>query len=364
MRVLCAPDAFKGTLDANAAAAAMAKGVRAAGHEAIAMPVADGGEGTVNVLLHALGGTLQHAPCIDPTGRAMEAPYGLLSDGAAIIECAAAGGLPLLSAAERQPLTLTCAGTGQLLVHATEQGANNLLLGIGGTATVDGGAGLLQSLGAILLDASETPLPTPVRPVDLAALHSVRLPEHPPALKGLIDTKAPLLGTQGAARVFGPQKGASPEQVVELESVLNHVASIIDPSGTLHTIHGAGAGGGIGFAVLALGGTLAPGADVVLDAIGIDGALQQADLVLTGEGCIDAQTAQGKAPFIVAQRAAQAGVRCIGIAGMAGDGHAALVDDGPFETIESLIDRFGVEMSMGDPAGALGKAVADLLHTC
>ena len=364
MRVLCAPDAFKGTIDANAAALAMARGVRAAGHEAVCLPVADGGEGTAEVLLHACSGTRQHAPCIDPMGRPMDAWYGLLEGGDAIVECAASGGLPLLAAKERHPLTLTSAGTGHLLAHAARQGARGLLLGIGGTATVDCGAGLLQALGADLLDASGAPLPTPVRPDALAALHSVQLPERLSALKGLIDTTAPLLGMNGAAQVFGPQKGAAPHEVLALESTLSHVAQIIDPDGRLQSQPGAGAGGGIGFAVLALGGILAPGADVVLDAIDFNAALQQADLVLTGEGCIDAQTACGKAPFVVAQRAAAAAVPCIGVAGMAPDGHALLVDDGPFESIESLIDRFGVELAMGNPAAALEQAVQALLQAC
>ncbi len=351
-RVLCAPDAFKGTIDAADAAEAMARGVRAAGHEPICCPIADGGEGTAALLADALDGTMHEHATINAAGEPITATFAMLPDGTAIIESAAASGLPQLPAHQRKPMGLTSMGTGELLQAAIDAGASALWLCIGGTATVDGGLGLLQALGTRCVTA-EGMLPVPALPPSIDTLHELELPLGLPPMRGLIDTAVPLLGDEGAARVFAPQKGATPEEVDHLETLLTHLATIADPENLIRHVPGAGAGGGMGFAVALTGGALESGAEVVLHAVGLHDALQDADLVLTGEGRLDGQTATGKAPMAVAQAAHHAGVPCIGIAGVLDGDLQALMDDDWFADLRSLADHCGIEAAMLDPAAAI-----------
>jgi glycerate 2-kinase len=275
MRALLCPASLKGVLSARAAAGALARGVRSAGAEALELPVADGGEGTAEVLHATLGGEWRDARVSDPLGRPIAARWLLLDDGRAVVEAAAAIGLPLLAPEERDPLLASSRGLGELVAAALEQQPASLVVALGGTATVDGGSGLREVLG-------ELRAPT-------IALFDVRIP--------LAD----------AARLFGPQKGASPEDVEALERRL----AAMDELRPYAELPGAGAAGGLGAAFAALGAELVPGAQAVLDLVGFDEHLGGCDLVITGEGQVDATTREGKAPGEVARRASRAGVRCV-----------------------------------------------------
>jgi glycerate kinase len=275
MRALLCPASLKGVLSAPAAAAALAEGLRREGVETVELPVADGGEGTADVLELALGGEWREASVSDPLGRPLRARWLLAPDRRAVVEAAAAIGLPLLTRKERDPLRTSSRGFGELVLAALEARARSLLLGLGGVATVDGGAGLREVLDRL-------PVPT----------------------TALCDVRAPLAD---AARVFGPQKGATPEDVVELERRLGEMRELYPYA----ELPGAGAAGGLGAALAALGAELAQGAPLVLDLLGFDDALARCDLVVTGEGVVDETTTSGKAPGEVARRALAAGVRCV-----------------------------------------------------
>ena len=275
MRALLCPASLKGVLSARSAAAALARGMRRAGGEAVELPVADGGEGTAEALESALGGEWHDARVSDPLGRPVRARWLLLPDGRAVVEAAAALGLPLLGPDERDPLHASSRGLGELIVAALAERPTSLVVGLGGTATVDGGAGMCEVLG-------ELPAPTLV----------------------LCDVRTLLTD---AARLYGPQKGASPEAVLVLEERLAAMREL----GPFADVPGAGAAGGLGAAFALLGASLVPGAPAVLDLLGFDERLRQCDLVVTGEGEIDATTSEGKAPAEVARRAAEAGVRCV-----------------------------------------------------
>jgi glycerate kinase len=273
--VVCAPASLKGVLGAVDAATALAQGVRDGHGEAVELPVADGGEGTAAVLHAALGGEWREADAEDPLGRALRARWLLLPDGTAVVESAAAVGLPLLAPEELDPLRASTRGLGLLLRAVLAEHPRALLVGLGGSATVDGGAGMRS-----LLD--EIPVPTKIA----------------------CDVRTTLLD---AARLFGPQKGASPGDVVELERRLAADGALRPHVG----LEGSGAAGGLGAAFAALGCELVPGARFVLEMIRFGARIADADLVVTGEGTVDATTAEGKAPAEVARVAAERNVRCL-----------------------------------------------------
>ncbi len=275
MRALLCPASLKGVLTAAEAASALARGVRGAGGDAVELPIADGGEGTCAALHAALGGEWREAVVSDPLGRPVPARRLALPDGRAVLEAAAAIGLPLLAADERDPLVASSRGLGELVQAALRDAPSALVVGLGGSATVDGGVGMREVL-------RELAVPTTV----------------------LCDVRTPLAD---AARLFGPQKGATPAGVVELARRLAAMEELAPYAG----LPGAGAAGGLGAAFAALGATLVPGASAVLDLVGFDGHLAACDVVVTGEGQVDATTAEGKAPGVVAQRCAVAGVRCV-----------------------------------------------------
>lgn len=266
-------------LSAAAAAEALCEGLRAGGAEAAALPVADGGEGTAETLRVALGGAWHEAEVADPLGRPVRARWLVLPDGRAVVEAAAAVGLPLLAPGERDPLRASSRGFGELIAAALSAGANGLLLGLGGSATVDGGAGMRQVLAAL-------PVPAIV----------------------LCDVSTRLAA---AARLFGPQKGATPEDVPVLEERL----AAMEELRPYAELAGSGAAGGLGAALAALGAELVPGAEAILDAVGFSERLSGCDLAVTGEGTVDVTTAEGKAPGAVARRCATAGVRCVVVGG-------------------------------------------------
>jgi glycerate 2-kinase len=313
-RVLVAPDKFKGSLTATEVAAAVARGFTAGRSdvEVSCLPVADGGDGTLAAAL-AAGFEAVPVTATGPTGEPVETAYARLGD-VAVVEMADVSGLVRLPGGRREPLTATSRGTGELVAAALAAGARRVVLGIGGSATTDGGAGLLQALGADLLDADGSP----VGPggAALERLARVDVGGVAAALDGAevvvaCDVDNPLTGPSGAAAVYGPQKGAGPDDVVFLDRCLARLAdAVADATGRdLRDEPGAGAAGGVGFAALAvLGAQLRPGIDLLLDLLGFDRLVVGADLVVVGEGSLDEQSLRGKAPVGVARRARAAGV--------------------------------------------------------
>ncbi|MEX2252579.1 MAG: glycerate kinase [Thermoleophilaceae bacterium] len=286
--VLVAPDAFKGTLSASEVAAAIASGLRAAGHEALELPAADGGEGTLEVLAGALGGRLRDATVADPLGRPVKARWALLPDGeTAVLEMAEASGLWRLAEDELDPWSASTRGTGELIAAAAREGASKIVLGAGGSATVDGGAGALEALA----DTGVSP-----------------------RIEVVCDVRAPW---EAAPALFGPQKGADAAMIPRLERRLAELARTApnDPTGEPMT----GAAGGLAGGLWAhRGAKLVPGAAYVLDTIGFDEHMRAAPFVVTGEGWLDSQTLAGKLAGEVATRCRQSGVACHAIAGRNG----------------------------------------------
>ena len=277
MKLLASPASLKGVLDAVDAAAALVEGAEAAGAEAEALPIADGGGGTAAVLASARGGSWHEAVVSDPLGRPVAARWLMLPDRTAVLEAAAAVGLPLLAADERDPLRASSRGLGELIQAALRERPDSLLVCLGDTATVDGGAGLLEVIATF---------PVPVR--------------------AACDVGNPLLGPRGAARAFGPQKGASPEEVDELEARL----AARDDLRPVADLPGAGAAGGLGAALAALGAELVSGAALVLELISFRERARGAQLVVTGEGTVDRATLEGKAPGAALRVCVTEGVRC------------------------------------------------------
>jgi glycerate 2-kinase len=324
VRVVVAPNALKGSLSAVDAAAAMARGVRAANpsSEIVSLPIADGGDGTSAVLCAARNGTTRDTVVADPLGRPVRASFGLLDGGrTAVLDVASASGLALLDPLERDPRLTSSRGTGNLLRTALDAGVETVILGVGGSATVDGGAGLLAALGVALLDSSGLPIPS--GGAGLSRLSRIDLSRVHPALSRVklrlaCDVDCPLLGPHGAARLFGPQKGADPEAVLELEQNLIHFANVIAQTTgrDVRNLVSGGAGGGIAAGLFgALGAALEPGIDLVLEMIGFDQALAGANWVFTAEGLLDEQSLRNKGPSGVARWAKRRGVPVIALVG-------------------------------------------------
>ena len=316
LRILFAPDSFKGSLSSVEVARALAAGwARARSDDELRLsPLADGGEGTLDAIEAAGGWERRHAPAHDPLGRPLEAAWLRSPDGTrAVVELAAASGLSRLGPNEREPLGASTFGTGEVLLAAVSAGARQVTLGIGGSATTDGGAGLLRALAG----------GTPGGPADAPpAFDRIDARLRGVALRIACDVTNPLLGPTGAAATYGPQKGASPAQVRELDARLAAWASLVgEATGTdERDTPGAGAAGGTGFGLLSVRRSfgsleLVPGVDLVMTATGFADALAGASLVITGEGRIDAQTAHGKTALGVARRAHEAGVPCIAVGG-------------------------------------------------
>ena len=322
MKVVIAIDSFKGSLDSVAAGHAAAAGVRRAVPDAtcVVRPLADGGEGTVDALVAGLGGTLREVEVTGPAGKPTVAKYGLVGT-TAVLEMAQAAGLPLVSGTERNPLLTTTFGVGEMIRDAMRQGAVKFIVGIGGSATNDGGAGMLQALGFQLLDAAGQSLPHGGG----ALARLTRIERHPlPGLSFRIacDVTNPLCGPNGASAVFGPQKGATPEMVRELDAALGRFAAV---AGVPPDFPGAGAAGGLGYAFKAfLGAELTPGVDLILNETKLEDEVKAADVVVTGEGRLDGQTVMGKAPIGVARLAKRHGKPVIAFAGCVGDGVEAV----------------------------------------
>jgi glycerate 2-kinase len=330
MRIVLAPDKFKGSLPAPDVCAAMARGLRAANPdiEIDACPVADGGEGTVAALVASTGGGLETRRVTGPLPEMkVDATFGILGDGrTAVIEMAAASGLALLKPEDRNPLNTTTFGTGELLMAAVRLGVDEIILGIGGSATVDGGIGCAQACGLPVLLEGGDPVSS-TEPLCGRDLPSVLMVKHGRGsmiervrIRVACDVVSPLFGPGGAAQLFGPQKGATPKQAQWLDDQLRGLAERTGKLAEAQT-PGAGAAGGLGFGMLAFfGATLQNGAQIVIDAIGLRERLRGADLCITGEGRLDAGSLHGKAPIAVARVCRELGVPCIAIVGSLGEG--------------------------------------------
>jgi len=333
MKVVVAIDSFKGSLSSIEAGNAAVEGIRRAipDAECVVRPLADGGEGTVDALVSGMGGELREVEVTGPAGKPTTAKYGLLPGGTAVMEMAQASGITLVSGAEKNPLFTTTYGVGEMMLDAVKRGATKFIVGIGGSATNDAGAGMLQALGWRLLDSEGRDLPR-----GGAALARLMKIEPPDQIGGLsisalqfriaCDVTNPLCGPKGASAVFGPQKGATPAMAEELDAALAHFAKV---AGADATASGAGAAGGLGYAFKTfLGGELTPGVDLILDETGLERDIADADVVVTGEGRLDGQTVMGKAPIGVARLAKRHGKRVIAFAGCLGDGVDAVNDAG------------------------------------
>jgi glycerate kinase len=328
MKIAVAPDSFKGTLTASEAAVCIEQGLRKAlsDCEILKIPMADGGEGTVQAMVDASGGKIVELEISDPLGRKIKADYGMMGDGTtAIIEMAAASGLPLLSQEERNPLQTSTFGTGELIMDALKKGAGKIIIGIGGSATVDGGSGMACALGAKFLDRENRELSGTGG--NLALIETIDISGMDQRIKNVeflvaCDVTNPLLGDDGAAKIYGPQKGATPEMVEILEKGLTNFSRIIrnDLGKNVANEPGAGAAGGLGAGLMAfLNASLKPGIDIVIDVVGLKRKLKGYDLVITGEGQLDHQTAFGKTPAGVARTAGELGIPVIAIGGRVGE---------------------------------------------
>jgi glycerate kinase len=364
VRVLICPDKFAGTLTAPAAAEAVAAGwlERAPSDEIVLRPLADGGPGFVDVLAQALGGRRVPVATTDPLGRPAAGEV-LLVGTTAYVESAQACGLHLLTAEERDPNKTTSYGLGLLLAAAVESGATEVVVGLGGSAVNDAGAGMLAALGAAPLDVAGYALP-----YGGAALITAERLGGAPQLRGVslvaaTDVDNPLVGLHGASNVYGPQKGASREDVLRLDAALEHFAGVLEKAfgvPGLATRPGGGAAGGLGAALIALGGRVVSGIGLVNAAIGLEAELDRADLVITGEGSFDHQSLRGKVAAGVAGGARDRGLPCVVVAGRVETGHREAAGAGVTE-LHSLVEHFGsTEQALAEPARGLREIGARL----
>ncbi|MCK5849880.1 MAG: glycerate kinase [Kiritimatiellae bacterium] len=326
-----APDSFKGSLTALEAATCIERGLKIAlGRiSVVKIPMADGGDGTARTIVEATGGRMARCSVTDPLGRKIKSSFGLTGDGkTAIVEMATASGLALLTPRERNPMKTSTRGTGELVLRALKLKAKNILIGIGGSATNDGGTGMARALGIRFLDKNGRNIPegggglSKLVKIDMSGLDSRILKTK---IEVACDVDNPLTGPSGAACIYGPQKGATPAMVKELDANLRKLAKIIkrDIGADILTVPGSGAAGGLGAGLMAfLGGTLRPGIDIVIDSVKLEKKLKGCDLVITGEGRMDSQTVFGKTPAGVAKVARKLGIPVIAISGSLGKGVA------------------------------------------
>lgn len=337
LKVVIAPDSFKGSLAATEVCRAAEEGLRRVWPDAevVRVPMADGGEGTVEALVDATGGQVIDVEATGPLGDKVQAFFGILGDGTtAVIEMAAASGLPLVPLDKRNPMTATTRGTGELIAAALDRGCRKFIIGIGGSATNDGGAGMAQALGARLLDAEGKEIgPGGAELARLTRIDTSGMDRRLVGAEFVVasDVDNPLTGPNGASAVYGPQKGATPEMVQVLNAALANYASVIrrDLRIDVEAMPGAGAAGGLGGGLVAfLGARLEPGVEIVIETTGLKEKVSGADLVITGEGRIDFQTLYGKTPMGVARVATECGVPVAVLAGSVADDARGLHDHG------------------------------------
>ncbi|MXR30802.1 glycerate kinase [Pseudomonas sp. PICF6] len=369
MKIVIAPDSFKDSLSAQGVADAVAQGLAQVWPDAqlIKCPMADGGEGTVESVLAACNGQWRRSWVRGPLGASVEARWGWLPDShTAIIEMAEASGLQLVPPGQRDACSSSTYGTGELIRAVLDEGAGRVILAIGGSATNDGGAGAMQALGVALLDEHNRPLPP--GGLALAELARIDLSKMDPRLAQVsfeiaADVDNPLCGPHGASAIFGPQKGASPEQVQQLDQALGHFAEHCAQAlnKDVRDEPGSGAAGGLGFAAKAfLGAQFRTGVDVVAQLTGLAEAINGADLVITGEGRFDAQTLRGKTPFGVARIARQHGVPVVVIAGTLGEGYQALYEHGIEAAFALVSGPMTLQEACGDAPRLLTERARDI----
>ena len=367
-RVVIAPQSFKGSADAVAVAAAIARGLRRVWPraECLEVPLADGGEGTVHALVRATSGELRRTRVHDPLLREIDAEWGMLGDRTtAVVEMAAASGLTLLRDDERDPRITSTRGTGELILAAAMTGAHRIVVGIGGSATNDGGAGMARAFGYRFFDPNGAELPE--GGAALARLARIDGQTDPrlirPSIDVACDVRNPLLGPEGASAVFGPQKGATPAIVRELDDALHRYADVVERfvGRPVRDVPGAGAAGGLGAGLVAfLDARLTSGAKLVLDAVRFERRLDGATLVVTGEGRIDGQSVYGKLTQAVTEAAKRRGVRVLAVAGMLGPGYEAMRDAG-IEMIQTCATSDAErEAAMRDPLPRIESAAERL----
>nr|WP_122011920.1 glycerate kinase [Maliibacterium massiliense] len=348
MRVIIAPDSYKGCLTAIEVAQAMEKGILRADSriEVDKIPMADGGEGTVNTLLMALGGQTVRLKVHGPLGNKIDSFYGVTPDGnTALIEMAAASGLPLITLQQRAPLATTTYGTGELMRDALKRGCRNIIIGIGGSATNDGGMGMAQALGVVFRDKAGKELDMGCGAL-LARVHEIDTSRVMPELKEATvnvacDVNNPLCGEQGAAAVYGPQKGATPELVAELDENLRHFAGIVRAQlgKDILDVPGSGAAGGLGGGLLAFtNASLRPGIEIVVEFSNMAARMADADAVFTGEGQTDFQTIYGKVPAGIGRVAKPLGIPVICLSGSLRKGYDEVYDYG-VTSVFSIINK-------------------------
>ncbi|MEH6366603.1 MAG: glycerate kinase [Pseudomonas marincola] len=368
MKIVIAPDSFKESLSALEVAEAIAKGWASVYPDAeiCLLPMADGGEGTVDALLAATGGERRECQVRGPLGAPVQAHWGWLAGNTAVIEMAAASGLHWVPSGQRDATVTSSYGTGELIREALDGGAKRIILGLGGSATNDGGAGLLQALGMRLLDRNGAELAA--GGAALAQLYQIDMAGLDSRLLGVqvdvaADVDNPLCGPRGASAVFGPQKGASPEQVASLDAALQSMANVV--AATLgedfSQVPGVGAAGGLGFAAKAfLRAGFRPGIELVAELSGLAEAVQDADLVITGEGRLDAQSLHGKTPVGVARVAQAAGVPVIALAGSLGEGYQRMYPVGIDAAFSLAPGPITLEQACAQAASELTARAADV----
>lgn len=372
MKIIIAPDSFKGSLSAIAGAKAIDKGIKKvfAEAETVLLPIGDGGEGTMETLVAATGGKIKKVLVTGPMNNKIEAAYGVLGDGVTcVIEMASASGLHLVPEEKLSPLQATTYGTGELILEALDDGYSSFIIGLGGSATNDGGAGMLQALGMKLLGDSGDEIGfgggelQKVNKIDLTGFDQ-RISQGRFIIAS--DVQNPLIGPEGASHIFGPQKGASPDEVELLDINLKKWADEILKATRvrLHDKPGAGAAGGIGGAFQAFFPVeMRRGVDVVLDYIGLDQELQGADLIITGEGKVDYQTAFGKTPLGVAQRANAKGVPTVILAGSVGKGTEVLHNFGVVSICSIINTPMSLKEAMENAAELLEESAEQVVRS-
>ena len=365
MKIIIAPDSFKESLSASAVADAIERGLRRALPDAqyVKLPIADGGEGTVDALINATAGQLIFVPVTGPMGRAVNGFFGLLGDGkTAVIEVAAACGLQWVAPQDRDPLIATSYGVGELIKAALDRGVDKIIIGLGGSATNEGGIGMLQALGARVVDDQGC---DELTEIECAGLD--------PRLAGVTlqlacDVNNTLLGEQGATAVFGPQKGVTAHTALRIENNLARVARVLSArSGTdIASLKGGGAAGGMGATLQGiLGAEMSSGIDLVLNTLNFDEQVREADLVITGEGRLDAQTSSGKGPAGVIGRAHAHGCPSIALAGSLGSGYEALYAIGLNSAFSLVPGIISYERALREAAALLESTafnIASLWH--
>lgn len=361
-----APDSFKESMSAKEVCVAMEKGLRKVYPEAeyIHVPMADGGEGTVQSLVDASGGQMYSKEVTGPLGQPVTAQYGIMGDGlTAAIEMASASGIQLVDKADRNPLITTTYGTGELIKECLDRGIRSIIIGIGGSATNDGGTGMAEALGAKFLDAAGDELPRGGGSLGrLASIDISALDERLQQVQLIVacDVTNPLCGQRGASVVFGPQKGATPEWVRQLDANLSHYADVVKEQlgKDVRDLPGAGAAGGLGAGLMIFTqAVLQRGIEIVIEYTGLKQKLAVADLVFTGEGGIDFQTKFGKTPYGVASTAKASGKKVIALAGYIGEGIDTLYAEG----IDAI---FGIVPGAGELEKLLKDGPANVERTC